>query len=69
MEALAAISLLGSIIQFVEVGSKVIETAKEIRQSSFGMTKENENLQEQARQLRALSIRMEPLSTGPFAPT
>jgi hypothetical protein len=68
MEALAAISLLGSIIQFVEVTGKMIKTAKEIRQYSFGMTKENESLQESARQLRALSMRMEPSSTGSLSP-
>jgi hypothetical protein len=31
MEALAAISILGSIIRFVEVGGKMIKSAKEIR--------------------------------------
>jgi hypothetical protein len=32
------------------------------------MTEENENLRQSARQLRALNIRMDPSSTGLFAP-
>jgi hypothetical protein len=68
MEALAAISLLGSIIQFADAGGKMIKMAHDIRKSSSGMTKENESVQELARQIPALSIRMEPSSTGYLSP-
>jgi hypothetical protein len=61
-------SLLGSIIQFVDAGGKMIKMAHDIRKPSSGMIKENESLQELARQIRALSIRMEPSSTGSLSP-
>jgi hypothetical protein len=42
MEALAAISLVSHIIQFVEVGSKVVGGGKEIYTSKDGMTNDKE---------------------------
>jgi hypothetical protein len=64
MEALAIVSLVGSIIQLVEVGGKLINTTKEIRRSTLGMTSENKTLQDSARRLRELSNKIERSSTG-----
>ena len=65
MEALAVISLLSNIIQFIEVGDRIVKTAKEIRESSFGTTIENERLQRSASELRKLSEAIDPLPTCP----
>lgn len=62
MEALAAISLVSNIIQFVEVGSKVIAGAKEIYTSKDGMTKDNKSLEDATHELRKLSHDLRPTS-------
>jgi hypothetical protein len=69
MDPITAIGLVTSIIQFVDVGSKIISMAKEIQESSSGLTKETEHLQESARRLQRLSIRMELSSTETLSPT
>jgi hypothetical protein len=62
MEAVAVIGLLGSIVQFVDVGTKLISAVKEIRQSASGLTREHEKTLEATRDLRSLSTRLEPSS-------
>jgi hypothetical protein len=63
MDPVTAIGLVASIIQFVDVGSKIISTAREIYGSSTGMTREAERLQESAKRLREVSITMMPSFT------
>ena len=57
MEAIAAISLAGTIVQFIDVGSKLIIGAAEIRESTSGMSREMERLETAARRMRALSTK------------
>lgn len=58
VEALAAISLVGTIIQFVEVGDRMISTAKEIYLSSSGTTTQHGSLLESAQYVQQLSVRL-----------
>ncbi|KAJ4376370.1 hypothetical protein N0V83_001653 [Neocucurbitaria cava] len=58
MEAVAAIGLIGSIIQFVDLGFKVIKTANEIQQSICGLTKENMSLGEVTRAMHDLTVKL-----------
>lgn len=58
MEAVAAIGLIGSIIQFVDLGFKVMKTANEIQQSTFGLTKGNMSLGEVTRAMHNLSVKL-----------
>lgn len=64
MEVLAAISLTGTIIQFVCVGGKVLGTAREIRTSSSGMTSHNERLQKSAHYVHQLATGLKYLSSA-----
>jgi len=63
MEALAALSLAGTILQLIETGTKVVNTAKEIQDSARGMTKENESLEKVTSEMRALSLDLSLAST------
>ncbi|KAF1850369.1 uncharacterized protein K460DRAFT_14642 [Cucurbitaria berberidis CBS 394.84] len=65
MEALAAIGLVGCIVQFVEAGTKVIKTAKEIQESKSGLPGEIESLRVLARDMHNLSTRIAPATTKP----
>ncbi|KAK7911702.1 hypothetical protein PG985_014183 [Apiospora marii] len=53
MEALAAIGLASNVIGFVELGFKLVGTAKEIHKSSFGSTKEDDGQLRMAKALKA----------------
>jgi len=68
METLAAISLVGSIIQFIDAGGKLVTAAKEIRQSTSGMTEKDHSMQETAQRLRDLSSRIGSFSSAPLTP-
>lgn len=68
MEAVAALGLLSSIIQIVDTGVNLVNTAKEIRLSASGMTRETVSLQETARRLRDLSHRIDLPSAGSLSP-
>jgi hypothetical protein len=57
MEAIAAISLAGTIVQFIDAGSKLIMVAAEIRESTSGMSRETERVETTARRMRDLSIK------------
>ncbi|KAH7397225.1 hypothetical protein BKA66DRAFT_437803 [Pyrenochaeta sp. MPI-SDFR-AT-0127] len=56
MGTLTAFNLVSSIIQFVDVGSTILKTAREIEDSSFGMTKEDKSLEEITKDMRNLSL-------------
>jgi transcriptional regulator of heat shock response len=62
MDPVTIVGLAFSVIQFIDLGSKIISTAKEIQESSLWMTKETERLQESATQLRDISTNMELVS-------
>jgi hypothetical protein len=62
MDPVTIVGLAFSVIQFIDLGSKIISTAKEIQESSSWMTKETERLQESATQLRDISTKMELLA-------
>ena len=51
MDPLSAISLAGSIIQFIECGSKLVSIFNEICNSTSGATAENEEIETQAQSL------------------
>jgi ABC-type transporter Mla subunit MlaD len=55
MEALAAISLASSIVQFVDFGSKLLSTTKEIKQSANALDATGANLETSAQILGQLS--------------
>jgi len=65
MEALAAISLVSSIIQFVDLGSKAFASAREIRDSKDGMTEDNKTLTIITNGIRDLSVQLATPSTEP----
>jgi hypothetical protein len=59
MEALAAVSLVGNIVQFVDVGAKIISMAREIPNSKHRRTKELTSLEVSTGELRQLSLRLD----------
>jgi len=60
MEALTAIGFIANVIQFVDLGAKLVGSAKEMRNSVSGMTLENKSLEEVTIQMRDLTSRLEP---------
>lgn len=64
MESLAALSLVAAVVQFVDFSTKLIRNAKDIYQSSSGLTKENQNLEYVVGELEKLSLRLVPPVTG-----
>ena len=60
MEPLAAISLAGSVIQFVDFGAKLLSEAHEIYHSKDGTTTERIELAKIAESLEHLSASMSP---------
>ncbi|KAI4643296.1 uncharacterized protein J4E79_011236 [Alternaria viburni] len=58
MEALTAIGLIANIVQFVDLGAKLIGSAKEIHDSTSGMTMENKSLEEVTIEMRDLTWRL-----------
>ncbi|KAI4605807.1 hypothetical protein J4E83_010470 [Alternaria metachromatica] len=63
MEALTAIGLIANIIQFVDLGAKLVGSAREMRDSASGMTLENKSLEEVTIQMRDLSSSLDPPTT------
>ncbi|KAI4702617.1 hypothetical protein J4E89_010338 [Alternaria sp. Ai002NY15] len=63
MEALTAIGLIANIVQFVDLGAKLIGSAKEMRDSASGMTVENKSLEEVTVEMRDLTSRLDPPTT------
>jgi len=61
MEALTAIGLIANIVQFVDLGAKLINSAKEIQASTNGMTMENKNLEKVTTEMRKLTMEFNPL--------
>jgi hypothetical protein len=66
MEALAAISLVASVIQFVDFGRRAFASAIEVRNSADGMTKDIKDLDTITREMRNLSAQLASPSTGPI---
>lgn len=60
MEALEAISLASNILQFVELGAKVVKGSREIYQSANGTTKEFEHLGQTCQIISKLSAGLVP---------
>lgn len=59
MEALAAISLASSIITFVDITSRIIKSAGEIRNSATGSTASDETLRRHTHDLKQLASDLE----------
>jgi hypothetical protein len=55
MDAVAAVGLVASILQFIEVGTKVIKTTQEIRKSASGQTEDNRRMAAMIGEMRNLS--------------
>jgi hypothetical protein len=55
LEALAAIGLVSSIVQFVDFASELLSKTNELRQSTNGADAENANLETTSQVLRRLS--------------
>ena len=64
MEALAAISLAGNILQFLNFTGDVISKSRQIHDSSSGTLKEHDDLEGCTSDLKALSCRLQA-SAGP----
>jgi hypothetical protein len=64
MEALAAISLVGNIIQSVDLGTKLFADAEEIQESATGMTKDDQDLANITREMRNPSLKVGASATG-----
>ncbi|KAK8859850.1 hypothetical protein PGQ11_010584 [Apiospora arundinis] len=63
MEALAAIGLVSNLLQFVELGCKLLEKAKDIHQSSVGSTEEDASGHRIAASLEASFVRLSTSTT------
>ncbi|KAI4676950.1 uncharacterized protein J4E84_009250 [Alternaria hordeiaustralica] len=63
MEALTAIGLIANIVQFVDLGAKLVGSAKEMRDSASGMTLENKSLEDVTIEMRDLSSSLDPPTT------
>lgn len=64
MEALAAVSLAGNIVQFIDIGLKVLHGAKEIHHSMTGSTGDFQNLETVAQEMQRLSLRLNTASNS-----
>lgn len=64
MEPFAALSLAAGIVQFVDFSSRLIHSAKEIHQSANGITEESKSLESVVKEMRSLSLRLDPPVTG-----
>lgn len=64
MEALAAVSLAGNILQFPNFTSEVISKSRQIHTSVSGTLKEHDDLESLATDLKGLSVQLQA-STGP----
>jgi hypothetical protein len=62
-EALAAVSLAGNIVQFVDISSKLFFTAKEIHCSVTGASQQHQDLLQTKRDLKAVCERLADATT------
>ena len=67
MEALAAVSLAGNILQFLDFTSNAISKSRQIHASTSGSLKEHDDLQDLTLDLKGLSGRLQA-SAGPVDP-
>ena len=67
MEALAAVSLAGNVLQFLNFTSDVISKSRQIHGSITGTLKENDDLEGLTGDLKCLSGRLQTLA-GPVDP-
>lgn len=58
MDPITAVGLVANIVQFVELGSKVLGIAKEIHQSSSGVTQDNKRTEDIVREMEGLSSKL-----------
>ena len=64
MEALTTMGLIANIVQFVDLGGKLISSVRETQTSANVVTKENKNLEGVATEIRDLTMRLDPPTTG-----
>jgi hypothetical protein len=64
MEGLTALGLASNIVQFIDFSSKIIKGAKEIYDSGTGTVPATEGLEDVAKEMQSLSLRLDPPSTG-----
>lgn len=69
IEALAAISLAGNILQFVEVSAKILATSKKIYVSADGMSEDTFNMSTVLNQLQASTERLKDTISPPETTT
>jgi len=67
MEPLAIVSLVGNIVQFIDVLGRIANTAKEIHQSKSGRTAKITILQNKAHLAQDLSNRIGAFTSGTFS--
>jgi hypothetical protein len=65
MEPLTAIGLAANIIQFVDLGHKILANAKEIWDSSSGLTRDDQRTTDMATEMSMLSSKLETLRNEP----
>lgn len=65
MEPWNALGLAAAIVQFVEFGSRLISTSREIAVSASGLSKEHETLDEICSHLRFLADELDEASSEP----
>ncbi|OAL53816.1 hypothetical protein IQ07DRAFT_677244 [Pyrenochaeta sp. DS3sAY3a] len=63
MEAIAGLSLAANIAQFIDLSAKIFHGAKEIYQSSSGMTQESLELDHVLQSMRLISLKLDPPSS------
>jgi hypothetical protein len=65
MDPFTAIGLASSIVQFVDYSTKLINGAREIYDSASGMTEENKSLESIVSEMKELSSKLLPGTSGP----
>ncbi|KAF2680755.1 hypothetical protein K458DRAFT_87340 [Lentithecium fluviatile CBS 122367] len=65
MDPVTAVGLAASIIQFIDIGTKIFSTAKEMRETATGMTSENRRTADIIGEIRNLSAKLENLEKVP----
>ncbi|KAF2790355.1 hypothetical protein K505DRAFT_340515 [Melanomma pulvis-pyrius CBS 109.77] len=65
MDPLSTISLVASIVQFVDFSAKIMSGAKEIYESASGLTQDDEILQNTVNEMKRFSSRLTPSTNRP----
>ncbi len=65
MDPLSTLSLVSSIVQFVDFSAKIISGAKEIYESASGLTQDDEILQNSINEMQRFSLRPTPSTNEP----